>query len=162
MKTYSTPLIFSLLLSTISLGVAYILAGYGQVLSIFFVLSIVLIAGRRISKFWATSFLLAVFMVLASIGIILGLSPALLIFGGTAALASWEMILHKDRMQVSAATQREVTIEDHHIKTLGFASFAGISLAMISFVISLKLPFWFVLIVVAMAFVGIWRGLDKR
>lgn len=141
MKASSLILGTSLILSTVSLGVGFFMAG-----SWFFLLVLVAagigaaIAYPRFAYFSASGFL-AVSVTLAAAGILLQLPLYLMVVGCTSALVSWDLLLFRQRLAESSPELYDPGLEKYHLQALGLAASSGLFLAITSGTLKLQLPF---------------------
>ena len=150
MKVFSNLLIICLTITIGCLGVGYITAGYWLILPILIIILLFWIFMKNQPVFWTASSLLVVFIILAAVGMLADLPLLLMIIAGTAALVSWDLMQFNQRMVGNAASKTNTSFEKHHLNTLAFATFAGLTLALISSSISLQFPFWLIVVLVLM------------
>ena len=141
MKVHSIALTICLMISTGCLGAGYILAGYWLLIPAFLALGLYWILSRKQPVFWRASGFLLVYVILAVIGIIAGLSLELMIIACAAALASWDLIQFNQSMAETSLSNTNPSLDKNHLYSLALATSAGLILTFISAYINLQLPF---------------------
>jgi len=151
MRIRSIALTISLIISTGSLGAGYILAGYWQILPVFFLLALMWILSKKQPVFWPASGFLFVYVILSAIGVIINLSLGLMIVGCIAALASWDLVQFNRSMAETSLASTDPLLEKYHLSSLVVASALGLVLALVGSSISLRLPF---VVILALVLIG--------
>jgi hypothetical protein len=141
MKIRLILLIASLFISTGSILVGYISAGFWLILPAIPVLVSLWAFARKESHFRAGSIMLLGFVILAAVGVISGLSVPAMLVACTAALISWDLYLFDRRMAGSPPHPSIADIEGRHIQSLIMGAIAGLLLGVLAINIRLQLPF---------------------
>jgi len=150
MTIRSIILTICLIISTLCLGAAYILAGYWLILPVFLAMLVFWIFTRNQPVFISASSLLVIFVILAAIGITADLSLILMIVACIAALVSWDLMQFNQSMVGNSLHKTSASLEKNHLYSLALAAFAGLTLALISSYINMKFPFILILFLVLM------------
>ena len=153
MKAQSILLTTFLVISNGCLAAGYLAAGFWLIIPVLLAIFLLWLTVRRKSAFWSASILLLASVLLAAIGITIGLSLILMIIACSAALISWDLIQFNDRMVESSSHTADALLEKYHMQALAYAASAGLLLALIGSSISLNLPFA-VIILLALTTVG--------
>ena len=153
MKVHSILLVTSLVISNGCLTAGYIIAGFWPIIPVLLAIFLFWLYVRRRSAFWSASILLLASVLLAAIGITIGLSLILMLVACSAALISWDLIQFNHRMVESSLHAADALVEKYHIQSLAFAASAGLLLALIGSSINLNLPFA-VIVLLALTTVG--------
>lgn len=146
--------------STVCLSLAYILSGYWLIILVFLAMTLFWMLLKNGSIFRTSSALLALFVVLAAIGVTLDLSTPLILIAVTAALTSWDLT---NFVQSVTDNQREETkrrLEGFHLRSLAVASSAGLLVSLIASYASFELPFGVMLLLGLIAIGGLTYGLQ--
>lgn len=108
---------------------------------------------RHIS--WLASLSLGVYLLIAAAGLTLEGEPIFLVIGGMAALATWDLILFGRNLEGAEnnAGLHRCTLE--HFKSLGIAFGLAALLVIPVLLIRIQLPFFVMLVVLAIAATGI-------
>jgi hypothetical protein len=141
MNLRSSVLIGCLLISTASVGGAYLVAGYWQILPLLLVLAPFWIFINNQSGFWSASSLLVVFVMLAGIGITINLSPNLMIITCSSALVGWDLLLFTQDSVQDQTAKTDLLFEQQHLKSLALAAVIGLIVSFIISSINLQIPF---------------------
>lgn len=149
------------LASIACLGLAYLLSGYWIILFLFLAMAIFWIVMKRWSIFQSASSLLAIYMVLAAIGIALNLPVLLVAPGCVAALASWDLTNFGQEVGDKQSTETRLPIERCHLRSLAVAAFVGSILALISSYANLQIPFVVIVFLVLIAVGSLTYGLQQ-
>lgn len=147
--------------ATVCLSLAYLLYGYWLIILVFLAMTLFWKLLKNRSIFRTSSALLALFVVLAAIGVTLDLSTPLILIAVTAALTSWDLT---NFVQSVTDNQREETkrrLEGFHLRSLAVASSAGLLLSLIASYASFELPFGVTLLLVLIAMGGITYGVQS-
>ena len=124
--------------------VGFVLAGYWQMALVLPAAALIAWAAGRARLQWLPAALLLAYMAAAAIGVLLGVSPAILIAGATLMLVSWELMS-------AHATDRA------HLTLLLVSTGAGLLVAEAGLWVRLALPFGGVLLAGALALFGLYR-----
>ena len=162
MKHYSILLFLCLVVSTGSLGAAYLFAGYWQIIVFFCLFAILWFGVKKHSVFWAASIYLVGFVLLAAIGIIFDLSLLLMLVSGTTALAGWELMQFAPGNIVTHQHHANATLEKLHLQFLGVAIISGLILSLLVSTFSFALPFGITILLVIILFGGLLFGLHQN
>lgn len=141
MKTHSFLLYSGLVISTGSLGLGYILAGYWLILPLFGTMALFWFPANKRSPFYSASVFLSVFVILAAVGITLGVPVNLMIVACTAALVSWDLLLFRQSASEVSPGRAGNYLEKYHLQALALATSAGLVIAFIIRYIHLQLSF---------------------
>lgn len=160
MKVRSTVFGFCSIISTGSIGVGYFLAGYWQILPGLLVLLFMGIFRKKLKVVWSSSSYLLAFVVLAAIGVIIGVSVMLMILACTAALASWDLWHLEQDLDGNTCSKSSASFQQYHLRSLAFASSTGLVLAILSANISLHLTFGAIIPLVLIAVGGLIYGME--
>ena len=141
MKSHSTLLKICLAISTICLSAGYLSTGYWQILFVFPTLALIWLFMVKYSVFWSASIFLAVYVLLAAVGIFADFSRFLMLIACTTVLTSWELMQFTQKKVEISLLKSNNLLEKNHLKTLVLATSTGLVLVLISSSISLGLPF---------------------
>lgn len=147
--------------ATVCLSLAYLLSGYWLIILVFLAMTLFWMLLKNGSIFRTSSALLALFVVLAAIGVTLDLSTPLVLIAVTAALTSWDLT---NFVQSVTDNQREETkrrLEGFHLRSLAVASSAGLLVSLIASYASFELPFGVMLLLGLITIGGITYGLQS-
>lgn len=151
MKAYSIILGICLIITTTSIGVGYISAGYWLILPAFLLLGLFWMITKKSSLFWSASGLLLAFYLLAAFGITTNISPILMIIACTVALISWDLMQFNRPLFGKSHMEGSMFLGKYHLRTLVFAASVGLLLALLSLYINLELSFRITTILVLIA-----------
>ena len=151
MKNYSIIKYFCLLISMTCLGAGYILNGYWLIFIVFYVMGLFWLIMKKRSIFFYASSLLLAYVFLASIGMVINLSPPLMIVGCTMALASWELTLFGQSLISNQLSETTTSLGKYHLQSLSILAGASLLLSLVGLYINLQLSFGFVVILVLLA-----------
>jgi hypothetical protein len=144
-----------------SLSLAYLLAGYWQILLAFSAMSVFWILLKRWSVFRTSSALLSMFVLLTAIGVTLNLSILLILIACTAALAGWDLANFTESGVGNQRSEAELRLERTHLRSLAMAIFAGLSVAFISSSMNFQIPFWVTIFLVLIAIGCLTYGMQS-
>ena len=161
MKSHSVLLVTCLLISSGCLAAGYILSGYWLILLAFPLMLIAWQLTYKRSTFVSASILLSGYVILASAGIIAGLSTALMLIACTTALASWELLQVNQNVSGYPPGKTNGMLEKHHLNSLALAASAGLTLSLISATVTLQLPFVVIALLVFMALGSLTYGMRQ-
>lgn len=147
--------------STVCLSLAYILSGYWLIILFFLAMTLLWKLLKNGSLFRTSSTLLALFVVLAAVGVTLNLSTPLILIAGTAALTSWDLTNFVQSVTDNQPEEPKRRLESFHLRSLAVASSAGLLLSLIASYASFELPFGVTLLLVLIAMGGITYGLQS-
>jgi hypothetical protein len=141
MKISSMMFILCLLLTVSCLGFGYLSAGYWQVLVAVVFLAILWVFVRKRSRFWAAAILLLGSAMLAARGMLINISPLLMVIACTAGLVSWDLYLFNGEVSKNSLPHAEAFLARNHMRALAMAAMAGLLLALAGVFIRFELPF---------------------
>jgi hypothetical protein len=154
----------SISLAAILLGLAYLPAGRWWILAVLGAMVLFWLVMKRWSIFGSASALLLIYLLVAAVGVLTGLSLSWLVAGCTFALASWDLVLFSEALQPGPPARLTDLMERSHLRSLAAACGAGLSLGLLAAVIHFELPFIVVVLLVLLAVGGlVWglRSLEK-
>jgi hypothetical protein len=146
MRLHSIICAICLLLSAVCLVGAYLLGGYWLILLTIPAMLLLWIAARGQAAFWLATSLLAIYVLLAAIGIIIGVQALPIVVGCIFALAAWDLADFGEIMAHDVLPRARATLEKNHLQSLAIT--AGISLLLIGagYWLRLRLPFGVIVI----------------
>lgn len=159
MKSHSVLLVTCLLISSGCLAAGYILSGYWLILLAFPLMLIAWQLTYKRSTFVSASILLSGYVILASAGIIAGLSTVLMLIACTTALVSWELLQVNQNVSGYPPGKINGVLEKQHLNSLALAASAGLTLSLISATLTLHLPFVVIALLVFMALGSLTYGM---
>jgi hypothetical protein len=146
--------------SAVCLSLAYLLSGYWLIILVFLAMTLFWKLLKNWSIFRTSSALLALFVVVAAIGVTLDLSTPLILIAGTAALTSWDLTNFVESATDNQRAETKRRLENFHLRSLAIASSAGLLLSLITSYANFELPFGVTLLLVLIAIGGITYGLQ--
>jgi hypothetical protein len=146
MRLHSTICAICLLLSAVCLVGAYMLGGYWLILLAIPAMLLLWIAARGQAAFWLATSLLAIYVLLAVIGIIIGVQILPIVVGCILALAAWDLADFNEIMVRDVLPRARATLEKNRLQSLAIT--VGISLVLIGagYWLRLRLPFGVIVI----------------
>jgi hypothetical protein len=160
MKTRSLLFNLSLIISIGCFTAGYFLAGYWLILPLLIVLAAAWIFAYQRPTFWLSAVSLVGAVILAAVGIVLDLSPVLMVIACTMALVSWELIHFKHNTTKNTPAAHRSDLEKHHLRSLVSAASAGLTLALLTMLVNLQLPFGIVALLVLIAMGSLVYGMQ--
>jgi hypothetical protein len=164
MNPRKTLFFICLIASTFSLSIGYGLAGrWGWSLISVLMIPAWLFA-RKHSGSWLPVICLLVSVCLAVIGKQDGASPLLMIFGSGIALAVWDLLLLDAALGKHPANEQSRQYETRHLQALMLSLGLGLAVASVGRLLSLRVPFWGLVLMIAFALFGldrVWVYLKK-
>jgi hypothetical protein len=148
MRLHFTLGVLSLLLSVACLVGAYLLDGYGLIWLAVPAMLVLWTGTRGRPIFWPATSLLAIYVLLAVVGIIIGASLPLLLVGSICALAAWDLAEFAGSLVGNVHPMARASLEKSRLQSL--ALMAGISLLLIGmdYWLRLRLPFGIIVVLV--------------
>jgi len=158
--TRFTPWI-SALLSATCLIIGFGLGRYWEILFIIPAIIVYWYFTRKTSLEFVLSILLVSYIILAVLGLLIQLSPYLMMIGCSLALISWESTLFSTKVSDASGLfrQNSQSLETLHIRDLLIVISIGLLLGLMGLNFSLHLPFGVVAILALLAICGFYRGL---
>lgn len=147
--------------ATVCLSLAYLLSGYWLIILVFLAMTLFWMLLKNGSIFRTSSALLALFVVLAAIGVTLDLSTPLVLIAVTAALTSWDLTNFVESVTDNQREETKRRLEGFHLRSLAVASSAGLLVSLIASYASFELPFGVMLLLGLIAIGGITYGLQS-
>lgn len=117
------------------------------------------LALRRHSMQWRSSFLLAGHVVLATSGVLLGFSTALLLTATAAALAAWDQVIFGATLKYASGAESIDRLNRSHLRSLSLALITGMLLAGAGLGVRLDLPFPIVAVLALALVVSLARAM---
>jgi hypothetical protein len=151
MKVRSIILNTCLITSIGCVGVGYLFAGYWLIVPALLVMAFFWIFTKQRSVFGSASSVLLGFVILAAIGIIADLSLNLMLIACTTALVSWDLMQFNQSRVGNPLHKTNSSLEKYHLQSLASAASAGLMLAFMGSLISVRLPFGVIVLLVLMA-----------
>ncbi len=158
-KTHYLILSICLIISTGCLAIGYILAGYWLILFLFPLIVFIWVFTNKQSTFWSNSSILLIFVMFAAVGIIAELSLALMIISCTTALVCWDLIQFKSSIAGNSHDNKNLFLEQYHLKSLALAASGGLILTLISANLSLHIPFIIIVFLALATMVSLIYGM---
>ena len=149
----SMLIIICLVISTGCLAAGYVLVGYWQTFLIFPLLLILWLLTYKQSSYLSASTCLIGYVILAAVGILLDIPISLMVIACVIALAGWELMLFSQSNKGNLPDNSDVLRKRYHLNSLALTVSAGLTLALISANISLRIPF-VVIVSLVLLFVG--------
>jgi hypothetical protein len=151
----------SALLSATCLMIGFGLARYWEIVYIIPVIIVYWYFARKTSLEVVLSILLVAYIFLAVLGLLIRLSPYLMMIGCYLALISWESALFFAEVGGGSGLfhQKSQPLETLHLKDLIIVTSIGLLLGLMGLNFHLHLPFGVVAILALMAIYGFYRGL---
>ena len=146
--------------ATVCLSLAYLLSGYWLIILVFLAMTLFWKLLKNRSIFRTSSALLALFVVLAAIGVTVDLSTPLILIASTAALTNWDLTNFVHSVTDNQREEMKQRLENFHLRSLAVASSAGLLLSLITSYANFELPFGVALLLVLIAIGGITYGLQ--
>jgi hypothetical protein len=149
------------------LSALFLLAGYGlggdwKLLSLLLAIPLTWVLFRKGSAGLLLSSLLFVYVFLAALGLVLHLSPYLMIGGCAFALAGWESARFWLDLRAAPLRVQDQPLEALHNRDLTLAIGIGLLLALVGLNIRLQLPFGLIAILALLASYGLYRLFKYR
>lgn len=130
-----------LTISTAFLVAGYLSAGWWQILLVFPAVLLLWMLSKYLPGICVPSVLFSSYLLLASLGIWMGLAPYLLVYGSILALAAWELQLFQRGLAGSFQHSNIGYLEKHHLKSLSAVILLGFLITTVGLNFQLKLPF---------------------
>ena len=147
--------------ATVCLSLAYLLSGYWLIILVFLAMTLFWKLLKNGSIFRTSSALLALFVVVAAIGVTVDLSTPLILIASTAALISWDLTNFVESVTDNQREETKRRLEGFHLRSLAVASSAGLLVSLIASYASFELPFGVMLLLGLIAMGGITYGLQS-
>ena len=151
MKPRPTFIIICLVISSGCLAAGYVLSGYWLIFLAFTILLVAWLLTYQRSTFLSASILLSGYVILAAVGIIGGLSTALMLIACTAALVSWDLLQMDQSASGYPPGKTSGALEKYHLNSLALAASIGLTLSLVSANLSLQFPFVVIVFLVLIA-----------
>ena len=132
MAARSIVLKTSLLITTISLCIGYLLNGFWLIVPALLASWILYFMIKSVSPFWSASILFLVNFFFFANGILLNLPISLMIAGCSAALISWDLLNFNNDIKSNLALSVDPILELHHMKSMGLALGTGTLLTVVA------------------------------
>ena len=155
MKTCTAFLVISLLISIVCLSSGYIQNGYWETVPVLLTTGLILLLVQKRSSFWIGACILLAAVFLASIGMIAGFSPVLMITASTFALVSWDLVRFNQSLDGTEKENNWVRLEKHHLRVLVMAISAGLVIALAGAYIDLHISLVGIIMLVLLALGGL-------
>lgn len=151
----------SALLSALCLLIGFTLVGYWEIIFIIPTTIVYWYFSKKYSHEVVFSILLGAYVILAALGLLLRLSPYLMIIGCSLALLCWESALFSATVLGGGGLSRQDSqpFESLHLRNLLISTSIGLLLGLMGLNIHLHLPFGVVVILALLAVYGFYRGL---
>jgi len=148
------------ILSVGFLAAGYLLSGLVWPALGLLVFGILWIVGLALRWDWLLPLELFAAFGAAAFGLVLDLSPVLLISGALMALISWDLAGFSLRLRKASAEDEIATLEKRHLRRLGIQALIGGSLSAFALTLHLKPSFEWIVILMFFAVWGIGRMVD--
>lgn len=150
MRLHATICALCLLLSLVCLAGAYMLGGYWLIWPAIIAMLAFGMTARGQSAFWPATSLLAVYVLLAVLGIIIRASMLLIVVGCIFALAAWDLADFDGSMLAEAPPKARASLQKNRLQSL--VIMAGISLLLMgaTYWLRLQLPFGIIVALVVL------------
>lgn len=152
-NAYSLLIIACLTISTGCLTVRYIFAGYWQIVMLFPLLLIFWLLIHKRSIYLSASIFLIGYVILAAVGIMLEFPVGLMVIACVAAMVSWELLLFDQSNAGTSLDKSNFLREKYHLTSLALTASVGLTVALISANVSLRIPF-VVVVFLVLIFMG--------
>jgi hypothetical protein len=151
----------SALLSATCLMIGFGLARYWEIVFIIPAIIVYWYFARKTSLEVVLSILLVAYIFLAVLGLLIQLSPYLMMIGCSLALVSWESALFSIKVSDGSGLFRQnyQPLETLHMRDLIIVTSIGLLLGLMGVNFHLHLPFGVVAILALLAIYGFYRGL---
>jgi hypothetical protein len=137
-----------LLASTLCLAAAYMLVGYWEILLGILAVALFWTVARKWSPFWPASSLLAIYLMLATAGVVLKAPVLLMVTGCVFALACWDLTDFAESLVGNASLSARALMEKRHLQSLAITVGISLFLATLSIWFDLHLPFGVIVVLV--------------
>jgi hypothetical protein len=116
---------------------------------------------RNFSRQIVLSLFLVLYVFLAAVGLLIKLSPHLMLIGCSSALFSWESALFSQRMNIGngsvyEGSQRLATL---HLQHLSIAMCGGLIIGFLGMTVRFRLQFGLIVVLVIIVMFGFFRGI---
>jgi len=160
MKTRSIISGINTFISLCILALEYFSAGYRWILLGFILLGLFWVFINFQADFWVSSSLFLVIVILAAIGITIGMSLIAMVIVCTSSLVSWELSLFNQSMGGYPLIATNTTIDKYHSIYLMLTVFTGMGLALISSSFNFQFPFGVIVILVLISLGCLFFGIQ--
>ena len=150
------------LLSILFLLAGYILGRDWILLLLLLAIPLTWVLFRKSFAGLLLSILLFEYVFLAALGLVLHLSPYLLIVGSAFALAGWELARFWLKLRDAPMRLQDQPLEALHNRDLALAIGVGLLLALVGLNIRLQLPFGLIAVLALLAAYGLYRAFKYR
>ena len=151
MKAHSAIASACLLVSIVCLALGYTLAGYWPILFAIAAMLLLWSARKKEATFWAASSLLAVYVLLAMMGVLLKAQLPVMVMGCVSALAWWDLSDFSQSLDGEALPGTTGTLEKRRLQLLALSSAISLGLATIGIWFRMRLPFGVIVLLVMLA-----------
>jgi hypothetical protein len=151
MKLHSAIANACLLISIVCLALGYTLAGYWPILFAIAAMLLLWSARKKEATFWAASSLLAVYVLLAMMGIILKAQLPLMVTGCVSALVWWDLSDFRESLAGEDSARTAATLEKQRLQLLALTSAISLGLAAMGPWLRMQLPFGVIVLLVMVA-----------
>ncbi len=144
-------------LTSFCLMIGYLQLGVGMAAGAGLAVLLVWLVVHRQPVPWKAGLGLAVSTAAAVIGVTSGASPAWMIVSATLGLATWDLFLLDGSLANSSPSIPIERLEKAHYSSLGLALGSGLLTGLVGRMIHFRLPFLFMLVLVALAYLALDR-----
>lgn len=141
MKRTSRLLITCYLIATGCLLAGYSLSGIWLIVPLILVVSLALALARKYSAVWSAAFLLFSYLILAAVGVAIGLPLTWMLLASISTLVCWDLMHFKQEAGAEQAQKSTALLENIHLQALAVAVATGLVFSLISANITIQLPF---------------------
>lgn len=143
--------------SFLCLFVGYGLKGYWVILVLLPAIPLYWFLMKKVSSRITISILLVIYILLMGPGSLIGISPYLILIGGSSALAAWESAQFRLNFQNASGSSADERLEQIHTRDLAVSVSSGLLLSLLGLNIHLRLPFGLIAILALIAVYGVYR-----